>query len=173
MRNLELEAMGKVAEVLEGLDEKARSRVIAWVMGALSIEPHSGVTTVVKGFGGAPEPDVPSKRSTEFDTFAEQFHAASPQSEKEKALVAAFWSQQTSGSGSFGSQQINAELRDIGYKIANITDALTQLINEKPALVVQLKKSGSSRQARKTYKITDAGSRRVAEMLKRHPAESE
>jgi DNA-binding PadR family transcriptional regulator len=56
-------------------------------------------------------------------------------------------------------------LKHIGYGVVNITDALNQLISDRPSFVIQLTKSGSSKQARKTYKITDAGMRRVSEML--------
>jgi hypothetical protein len=37
---------------------------------------------------------------------------------------------------------------------------------QKPALVLQLKKAGKSRQARKTYKVTVAGVKAVEAMLR-------
>jgi len=100
-----------------------------------------------------------------FATFAELFHAARPQSEREKALVAAYWIQRSGGVEQFAAQQLNTELKHIGYGVTNITDALNQLIGDRPSLVIQLMKGGSTKQARKTYKMTDAGTRRVNEML--------
>jgi DNA-binding PadR family transcriptional regulator len=38
-------------------------------------------------------------------------------------------------------------------------------MDEKPQLVVQLKKSGSTQQARKQYKVTEAGKAAVQRML--------
>lgn len=156
----ELDAMAKIAALLEPLEPAARSRVLGWVVAALNVG------------------DVPKARSSpsanqeraddsdqRFATFAELFHAAGPNSEKEKALVAAYWIQHSSGVDQFASQQVNSELKHIGYGVTNITDALSQLMSDKPNLVIQLTKSGSTKQARKTYKITDAGLRRVAEML--------
>jgi DNA-binding PadR family transcriptional regulator len=39
------------------------------------------------------------------------------------------------------------------------------LMRRKPALMVQIAKTGSSRQARKVYKVTHAGREQVARML--------
>lgn len=155
----ELNAMAKIAALLEPLDEAARSRVLGWVSSALNVGKSSQLSV------SAPGADSVSEAPTRYSTFAELFHAAGPDSEKEKALVAAYWIQQSSGVDQFASQQINTELKHIGYGVTNITDALSQLMSDRPNLVIQLTKSGSTKQARKTYKITDAGQRRVAEML--------
>ena len=53
-------------------------------------------------------------------------------------------------------------LKDLGHRASNITDALSSAMKEKPALIIQVKKSGSARQARKLYKLTDAGVKWVA-----------
>ena len=160
----ELDTMRKVAQLLEPLDPTARSRIVGWVIGALNIQgvprPDGGLTAS-KSTG-----TVDTASDSTFSTFAEVFHAAAPKSEKEKALVAAYWIQRTSGVENFASQQVNTELKHIGYGVGNITDALSQLINERPSLVIQLKKEGSSKQARKIYKVTDAGVRRVSELIK-------
>jgi hypothetical protein len=159
----ELRVMGVISELLEPLDQAARQRVINWVMATLAISGptapvvRANADTMLRGPNGHSEPTSA--------TFAEFFHEASPRSEKEKALVAAHWIQRSSGVDQFNAQQVNSELKNIGYRVANITDALSQLMSERPNLVIQLTKSGSSKQARKTYKVTDAGSRRVTEML--------
>jgi hypothetical protein len=159
----ELEIMSQIAKLLEQLDAPARSRVIGWTISALDVQvPKPGSGGAAANRSG--QPTVPSEEVSS-STFAEVFHAAGPRSEKEKALVAAYWVQQSSGAGRFAAQQLNTELKHIGYGVANITDALNQLINDRPNFVIQLTKSGSSKQARKTYKITDAGLRRVSEML--------
>ena len=158
MRDLELDAMKRIAELLEPLSPEAQSRVLAWVMGSLSIGRPATSEKSPIGALGASQP-------SELTSFAELFHAANPKTEKEKALLAAYWIQQATGNPQFGSQQLNTELKNIGYRVGNITDALSQLISERPNLIIQVAKSGSTKQARKTYKITDAGFRRVNEML--------
>jgi hypothetical protein len=60
---------------------------------------------------------------------------------------------------------LNTELKNLGHAIPNITDALTSNIEKKPQRVIQLQKAGTSRQARKTYKVTHEGLVYVAGML--------
>jgi hypothetical protein len=159
----ELDIMSQIAKLLEQLDAPARSRVIGWTISALDVQvPRPTSSGMVTDKGGL---SAVADEEASHQSFAELFHAAGPRSEKEKALVAAYWVQRTSGADRFASQQLNTELKHIGYGVANITDALNQLINDRPNFVIQLTKSGSSKQARKTYKITDAGLRRVLEML--------
>lgn len=57
----------------------------------------------------------------------------------------------------FASQAVNKELQNLGHALSNVTDAFKQLQNKKPALAIQVKKSGRSQQARKQYKLTQAG----------------
>jgi len=156
----ELDAMRRVAALLEPLDAAARSRVLAWIVSALDIR-------LVEIGKARPSKTASTEESLEsvFSTFAEFFHATRPKTEREKALVAAYWIQKSTGIDQFVSQQVNTELKNIGYRVSNITDALTQLIADRPSLAIQLTKSGQSRQARKTYKVTDAGVRYLRAML--------
>ena len=80
---------------------------------------------------------------------AELYAAAAPESEFDKALVAGYWFQFVDGRPEFGSQEINSALKNLGHPIKNITSAFDSLKSRKPASVMQVKKSGSSRQARK------------------------
>jgi hypothetical protein len=53
----------------------------------------------------------------------------------------------------------------MGHGIGNITDAFNAAKEQKPALVMQTQKSGASKQARKRYKLTLMGIRRVESRL--------
>jgi hypothetical protein len=68
----------------------------------------------------------------------------------------------------FASQEINAALKNLGHPIGNITSAFDNLKARKPAPVMQLKKSGTSKQARKTYRLTLAGKSAVEAMVRQH-----
>lgn len=100
-----------------------------------------------------------------FASFPELFDAARPRLEKEKALVAAYWLQICQTTDALNAQAINSELKHLGHGLSNVTEALSSLIAEKPALILQIRKSGSSKQARKLYKLSEAGRRRVLEMI--------
>ncbi len=62
---------------------------------------------------------------------------------------------------------VNAELKNVGDALSNVTVAFETLKSLKPALVMQMAKSGKSQQARKTYKLTVVGIRAAEEMLAR------
>lgn len=158
----ELEAMKKIAAALEPLDDEARSRALQWATSRFrlskSVVTSEQMTTrTAEAFSGV-------AASGGYSTFAELFDAASPVTEKDKALVAAYWVQICENTTSFPAQSLNELLKDLGHRIGNITEALTALKVERPALVLQLKKSGTSRQARKIYKLTQEGTKRVAAM---------
>lgn len=155
MADRELAAMAALAAALEDLEPAERKRVLGWGASKFLGEPLPAASFKQAG---------PGSEEAE-DTLAEFFARISPRTEKEKALVVAYWMQFKEGVTEFVSQDANGRLKDLGYPIKNITDALSQLQSENPKRVVQLRKSGSSRQARKTYKVTDAGRRSVESMV--------
>ncbi len=167
--NDEFEAFKKVHDALQPLDDEARSRVVNSVVTLLAIDAHVQSTLEVDediDDGAAQTSTIDAaKGSQTFASFAELHAAANPTTNGNKALVAGYWLQVCQDNDSFTSQSANKELTHLGHKIANITAALDPLRSAKPALVLQLKKSGTSRQARKTYKLSDAGVRRVQEMI--------
>jgi hypothetical protein len=173
----EIEAMTSIATALADLEEDAQERVLRWAAArfgvSVAVDGHSNggapLGTVVGGDGGDRGADVESEAITgepaTYEHFAELFAAASPKSNEDKALVAAYWVQVHEQQAQWQSRRVNNALKDMGYAIPNITDALTSNIRKKPQRVIQLKKSGASRQAIKTYKMTDAGIRYVRDMI--------
>lgn len=155
MADAEIDAMQKVSEALSDLSPEVTSRVLRWAVARYE------VTLPTAERRGTINVKVPTEPS--FGDFADLFHAAEPKSHAERALLAAYWLSGSSGEV-FQSQAVNSLLKDLGFQVANITDALSQNMKERPALVVQVKKSGSTQQARKLYKITDAGIRRIKSM---------
>jgi hypothetical protein len=165
----EFEATRAVYNALEPLDDDARERVVEHVAGMLEIraavKPAETKSNAENGDGAEeavlqPPADVPA-----FKTFAELFDAADPQTAADKALVAGYWLQVCQGADNFDGQGANKELNHLGRKLGNVTNALSALNALRPSLAIQLAKSGSSRQARKTYKITVAGVEAVKAML--------
>jgi hypothetical protein len=142
----EIQAMSQVAAALQPLTDDAVARVLRW-----AAERH-GISGVAKQTG------LPSEEETGRPAdIGELFAGATPRSDADRALLAAYWFQQYEGTRSLTGQQINSALKQMGVGIGNITQALTGLIDQRPALVQQLSKSGRSRQARKQYRLTSAG----------------
>lgn len=174
--DLEIEAMGKVSKAIGGLDEEARGRVVRWVaerygiaLGATSRKQTSGAGG--NAGGGEPEDDNDEfEEHAEDETptwnhFAELYHASGASTHPDGMLVAAYWVQVLRGRESFGSLELNKLLKDLGHGVTGTAKVMTTLIAKKPALIIQLKKSGKSQQARKTYKLTDAGKKAVEQMI--------
>ncbi len=170
----ELAAIKSVVDTLEPLDDDARLRVLSYAAAVLEIAivPPAKAKPITQ-LGNADDDvgddegvasDMPTA-APKYASFAELFDAASPTSNSDKALVAGYWLQVCEGNESFSGQSANNELKNLGQAIANITNAVDGLKNQKPALALQLRKSGKSQQARKSYKITVAGIKTVENMI--------
>lgn len=178
--DLEIEAMGKVSKAIGGLEDEARSRVIRWVAERYGVTLGAAPRKQAAGGGvGAGEsfsggvlddeeaPDEPRSVSEDhtWDHFAELYHASGASTHPEGMLVAAYWVQTLQKQESFGSFELNQLLKDLGHGVTGTAKVMTSLITKKPALILQLKKSGKTQQARKTYKLTDAGKKVVEQMV--------
>ena len=166
----ELTVIQTVLETLNPLEPDSRQRVVEYVAARLEIStaregPPDLAPGRVEDNEIAPESGKKTTPQVDFDTFAELFDAARPHDNGQKALVAGYWVQECDGADTFSGFSINKALKDLGYGILNITNAFDSLKRQTPALVVQLKKSGKSRQARKAYKITKAGIKAVETMI--------
>ena len=151
----ELEAMQRISEAVSPLDDGARTRVILWLASKFGVDVQGGQRSSATPSNGA----APSTPAGGRD-FADLFFSMDPKNHGQKALVAGYWLSLTEPGG-FTAQAANGLLKNLGYQIPNITDALSKNMREKPALIVQVRKSGSNQQSRKQYRITDSGRRLV------------
>jgi hypothetical protein len=164
----EFDALQQVFDALLPLSESARDRVVRHVAGMLNMVAPTSRREPEQPTEVDPDDDpeqtnaAPTLRHA---TFAEFFNAIDPQTAADKALAAGYWLQVCEGADSFDGQRANKELTHLGHKVTNITNALTALNDQRPSLAIQLKKSGNTQQARKTYKITAAGEAAIREKL--------
>jgi Tfp pilus assembly protein PilX len=128
---------------------------------------------------GSPEPEALTLRAGttnaeagEYEDVAALYTAAAPRTEPERALVVGYWFQVHQGMKDFDSQRVNAELKNMGHGVGNITEAFSRLIGRKPQYVIQTRKSGTARQARKLYRVTNEGIKRVKAMLAGQPEDA-
>jgi hypothetical protein len=155
----EIEAMKIVADALDALDPPAQARVLNWACAKYKFPEDVTLKGSLKNAGNrsdaaASETDLPSL-----------FASATPKTGTDKTLLVAHWFQVKKGFQDFDAQQVNAELKHLGHGVANITRTLEHLMEAKPQLVIQTRKSGTSKQARKKYRVTAAGEARVAQLL--------
>ena len=184
----ELDAMRAIYDALDGLDEEQRSRALRWAADLFKINlvgtpavlqggatlpddvrpPHSDVADSDSTYGTVgTEGDSSSNGSAvvQFEHFAELYDACAPKDDTDRAIVAAYWVQIVPGKSQFTGHEVNKELRNLGHGITNVSAPLGRCINKKPALVLQIRKAGKAKQARKTYKLTREGIKAVQAMM--------
>ncbi|MBZ9807787.1 hypothetical protein LB542_16705 [Mesorhizobium sp. BR1-1-9] len=164
----EFSAMQTLYNALEPLDDDARSRVVNYIVARLEIvhnASRAAAAAAEPAAGSEPAAEPEIAEATTYGSVAELYDATQPKTNGDKALIAGYWLQVCQGAENFDSQSANKELKHLGQGLANVTAAIESLKNQKPALALQLKKSGKSQQARKVYKITVAGVKAVEAMI--------
>jgi hypothetical protein len=88
-----------------------------------------------------------------------------PSTMADKALLGAYYIAHVRGEGTVTSQAINSELKKNNLPISNITRAIEANMRPDRPLMVQEKKMGTTKQARKQYRITPEGVETVESRL--------
>ncbi len=154
----ELQALSAISSLLSELPGDSQTRIVNW------ISSRFGGYGVIRGPLKSGDSVHAPESTTKFPDLATLFVAASPSTGSEKALVVAYWLQECMGQEEWEGFAVNTELKHLGHGLKNVTDALNSLIEQKPQLAVQLRKSGKTKQARKRYKLTTEGIRKVSLM---------
>jgi hypothetical protein len=159
----ELKALTKITEALADLDEDQRRNVLLYIRSRYGeSSPRAnfarGSESSAAGTHELPNPE-------EYSDIGDFFDATDPQTEAERVLVGAYWVQVVEDRDDFESFQVNKHLKNLGHPVSNITRAFDSMMTQSPRLVIQTQKSGKSKQARKRYKITREGMKRVRSML--------
>ena len=175
----ELDAMKSVAQTLQNLDADATRRVLKWCLDRYQVAapapaaPPRPAQSAAQSHGGShaahhdgDSPPAPREPQA-FADFADLFDAANPDTAVEFALIAAYWFQAVQKHTELDSQQLNGALKNLGRPSSNITRDLDSLMTRTPRLVIQVRKDGTTKQARKRYKLTTEGVRTVERMLAR------
>lgn len=161
MQDPELQAIADILKTLSSLTEAQQRSVLSYV------NQRHGVDVPTKSVNKVNAPDSHSNTATsdQFASIGEFFDAAKPDGQCEIALVVAYWLQEIERADSFEAAEVNAHMKHLGRQAKNITNALTRLSEQQPRLVIQIRKEGSTKQARKKYKVTREGVKKVKAML--------
>ena len=89
-----------------------------------------------------------------------------PTTMSDKALLGAYYLSRARGEETVTSQSINTELKRNGLAISNITRAIEANMRPDRPLMMQDGKKGSTKQARKQYRVTPAGVEAVERKLR-------
>ena len=153
----ELATMTAVAKALDAVkdEEELTARVLQWV------NSRYGKTKAVPGHPGKNK----EAGTEEFNDIADLFATAGPTTDAERALVAGYWFQVHEQNENIVAQTVNTALKHLGHQIGNITSAFDSLMDRSPSLVIQVHKHGKTKQARKRYRLTNAGLQAIRHML--------
>jgi hypothetical protein len=158
----EVQAMGEIAKALEPLEPEAKKRVLKWAAERFQAGLAIGVQDSPRGRDAGGHGPLPERT---FADLAELFDSANPQTGLDKVLVTAYWYQTVKSQEVWDSQTINNDLKHLGHQSSNITRDLDALIKRTPRLVIQVRKEGTAKQARKLFKLTREGLKAVEAML--------
>lgn len=161
----EIDAMKAIAAALEPLEKEAQGRVLRWAGERYSVAMPKGSGAGKAGNDGRLSPAEEDEPQREFDTAADLLAEAQASSEADRALVIGYWFQVILGQSDIEAQAVNTELKHQGHGLSNVTRAFDSLMHQRPQPVIQVRKTGTSRQARKKYKLTTVGVQRVRRML--------
>lgn len=166
----ELHAMVQLEAALKGLQDEERLRVLQWAVSRFGVQVAApaalGVVADKPGAGATGSTaDNEATGPVQYEDLATFYDAASPHSDSEKALVGSYWLQVHEGATDVDAQTVNTQLKHLGHGIGNVTRAFEGLKSQKPALMVQLRKEGSTQQARKRFKVTAEGKKAVERLL--------
>jgi hypothetical protein len=153
----EIKAMQTISTALQELEPDAVRRVLKWANERFLVRAASPPLEI-----GAVSSGIPPAM---YNEFSDLFDAANPTTDVDKALVAGYWFQVHQKHEELDSHQMNNELKHLGHPSGNITRALDNLMSRSPRLVMQTRKDGATKQARKRYKLTREGIRAVEKML--------
>lgn len=155
----ELHALSAISSLLADLPGESQARIVTWIFSRFGAQ---GAVLATSKRVDASQNAEPAR---EFPDAATLFVAVTPSTGPEKALTIAYWLQECLHHEEWEGFAVNSELKHLGHGLSNITDALNALIEQRPQLAVQLRKSGKTKQARKRYKLTTEGIRKVRQML--------
>jgi len=164
----DLKAFQAILETLREFEPHEQSRILRWTIEKLELDVTAPGARhrVDSGLADSLQDQGTTKsRPEDFDSPAALVAAALPRTDAERALVVATYLQFSQEKGDLTGFEINDVLRHLGHGAKNITDAITRLKNRKPALMLQTRKSGKSKQSRKVYRVTAAGYDAVAQMM--------
>lgn len=173
----EIAALSSISSALDGLDPEAQTRILNWAAQRYDVAPSGAgqQRRASRGAAGSTSEGVGDSNGAhqEYAAFVDLFDASNAKSEADRALIGGYWFQELKGEPTFQAQQVNNELKELGQGASNITDALGALEGKKPAQIRQVGKSGRTKQARKTYKLTAAGVNAAKAMVARNPGGDE
>ncbi|MCM2333317.1 MAG: hypothetical protein NDI82_05155 [Anaeromyxobacteraceae bacterium] len=163
----DVKALEAVLHALKDLEPAVKERVLRWAAESLDLRMQlkAPAKTEAPAAGGPSNTGAGGTGLDSFETVADAFAAARVRTAADRVLLGAAYLSKKQGKAELASAEINVALKNMGHAVASINKIIDLLKDRKPQLMIQTRKSGNSRQARKLYKVTSAGFDKVEAML--------
>ncbi len=174
----EIKALNDCYAALKGIEPDAIERTLVWLTKKFAIKPTSSVVAAPHKPEAHAENTVAAGDSGSvgngsdiltFPTPGEFLAGLNLTNDNERALAVAAYLQKKEPDCELSGFVVNKELRHAGHGLENITRAIQVWVDSRPQLMIQLRKSGTTRQAKKNYKVTGEGFKWVAAKLANKP----
>ena len=158
--------MSSITSALTPLEPEAIRRVLKWAIERFQARTTSEtvVAAGVATMAGTSTTMAVSAPKT-FLNLAELLDTAQPETGLDRVLTVAYYFQVVAGQEDWDSQAVNTELKHLGHPSTNITRDLDTLMARSPKAVLQVRKGGTTRQARKRYRLTREGIHAVERLI--------
>ena len=120
-------------------------------------EPETTPVMEKRKPGRPPKTDGMGINFGEFDNIEELFLTSDVKKVSHRILLAAAYLQEKNNLDEVSSLDINTQLKKLGYGVTNITTLINGLLKKKPPLMEVTKKEGTTKQARRKFKVTPQG----------------
>jgi hypothetical protein len=163
----EIAAMTSITSALTPLEPEAIRRVLRWAIERFQPRTNPDVTVPLVGVSATGSVGTATAVSgpRTYLNLAELIDRASPETGLDRVLTVAFYFQVALSQEDWDAQAVNTELKHLGYPSTNITRDLDTLMARSPRLVLQTRKDGTTKQARKRYKLTREGIKVVEKLI--------
>ena len=155
---LALVKLREINDSVKDLDPALKERALT-----LLLETEFGPSRLGAPTAGSVPASTRSGPALEFSALVERWP---PETQSEWALLAAYFLTRHQGEDTVVGQAMNTILKHHGKGVTNITKAVSSLIHADPALMLQVKKTGTAQQARKSYRVTTVGMKFVEDRLR-------
>lgn len=165
----ELEVMNELVTVFDGLDKGELRRIIAWLEDYFDVYEEECICAdapesdenIAETAEGLPYDEADNEdhlgSSSEPQDFEDLYNRVSPKTAIQKIVTAAYWLETHDEKDSWKSFEANKLLKSLGIKVSSVSGTLALESKKDIPFVELLAKSGDSMQARKTFRLSDAG----------------
>jgi hypothetical protein len=162
----EIAAMNTITAALSPLEPEVVRRVLRWAIERFQPRPVAGESHVASAVASmAGSGTVTAVSAPTFLNLADVIDKAQPETGLDRVLTIAYYFQVVMAQEEWDAQAVNSELKHLGYPSTNITRDLDTLMARTPRAVLQTRKEGTTKQARKRYKLTREGIKIVEKLI--------